>query len=174
MAKIVGLTVPQFRSLQEKLGRPCQRKDGSGKTSPVLIDSVGWLQVWRAADDGTLRPPTESAYRERLAKAKCELAEMELARARHELLAVEDVNAFVQEWATRMRGIHNRLCRSCTDLVSNLLDVAKQERERAQAELFAGAPGGGDRHQRDRSSHPQRPRVETSNGRPKRKAAAAS
>lgn len=46
MAKIVGLSVPKFRALHERLGRPCQEKRGEGKTSPVFIDTVGWLAAY--------------------------------------------------------------------------------------------------------------------------------
>lgn len=131
MAAIFGLTVPKFRAIHDRMGRPCQRKRGTGKTSPVEINTVGWLAAWNVG------PSDAAAQHARLKKAQADRAEIEVEKLRGELLTKDEAEQIWKWYVETMQATHQRLCQRCSERVNEAIEYAKEAQEQAADESKA-------------------------------------
>jgi hypothetical protein len=174
MRRLLGVadlnTIDNWR---KKFGFVAEHRERSGLHRGVWLFAPEWLKLYFAAI-GVARPlDPELNYRARFEKAKCELAEFELGRARGELVTTAEALQEFENYITVIQRIHQRLCTSCCTLVSGLLDAAQQEAIQTRESFKAIIAHGGDRDRGHRQDHHQHPATgQIKNGRPKRKTAA--
>ena len=77
-------------------------------------------------DEDTEASSADSPQLERYRAARADLAELELAKKRGELIAADDVSSFLQQFAILMRGFGERLGKVSPELASELESVLSQ------------------------------------------------
>lgn len=137
MARFLGLSLAQFRALNDRMGRPCTRKRGQSKTSQLEIDSIGWLSTWTAG------PGDAERHHARLLKARADSAELELAVRQGRTLTVEDHTSFIMRFAGAVREAAELSCETCQKRYAEALEEFQEHEASASGVQHEPGDRGG-------------------------------
>lgn len=122
LARATGLSASRIQQLRTEFGNQWEHGKGPG----LRIYLPAWLQQWLAHREKPQGDRGVADYAERLGKAKAEKAELDLAAARGELVAVSEVQHDVQSLCSSVRDGIEQCCRSCQDVMrSKVLEAAQ-------------------------------------------------
>jgi len=141
-AAVIGLTARAVANLRER-GLP-HRTEGRTILIPIP-EAVRWYVTFKAA---ALVPPAPTSLeesRERHEAARAEMAELELAERRGELVAVKDHERMLSDAMARMRSkLRNLPYKAATQVTGKTVDARKAQVRRLVDEVSQELYAAGD------------------------------
>lgn len=143
LARVMGISKQKLRAMHDRMNQPFERREGDAKNAMALINAPQWLRHWAQVEasrtDESERDPDlktgNSPQLERYRKAKADLAEIELAQKRGELLTFDELKNDYAMVLSYVRRSAETMCPECRNQHIAACDMADAEFEqRFQAE----------------------------------------
>jgi len=142
--RMVGIKLRQVAILRDN-GLPFSKR--AGHVYMPMPEAFRWYISWRI-DHRPGRPPSPSSMDEakkRLESAKAELAELELAERRRDLIRVEDHKALLADAFARVASkLRNMPHRVATQVTGKTVSDRKQEATRIVDDIYQELHGADD------------------------------